>query len=94
MYSKSIKKTKKTYGTIIVNGIEYTLTELPYLDGEDDDAYKNGYHTFYSAHAICDETPDQIYIIRWEILNEYNPVIDDECNACKWNYPSKVLLEK
>ena len=93
---EAIEKLKEN-GCCVIDGRAYILTEqavfqsdpVNSLDGWVQDNY-------YSARAICpddecDEDGDhKCYLIRWEILGNYNPEYDGEDCACDWDNPTAV----
>ena len=68
-----------------VNGqiYEISLTQEPYLTGTTDKPY-------YEDHAV--DADENHYIVRWDILGDYDPADGDEGLACEWNQP--VSIEK
>lgn len=68
-----------------VNGqiYEIALTQEPYLTGTTDKPY-------YEGHAV--DAEGNGYIVRWDILGDYDPADGDEGLACEWNQP--VSIEK
>lgn len=94
---KNIEEMKQDNGHFEINGREYVLTEQasfksdpsPSIDGWEMDDY-------YSARAICqaDETDEdgyqKCYLVRWEILESYDPERAGEDFACDWDSPESV----
>lgn len=95
---KNIEEMKMENGYFEINGREYILTEqasftCDVLDCIDDYQY---YDKYYSARAICpDDNADEdgyqkCYMVRWDILDSYDPEWDGEDYACDWDLPAEV----
>lgn len=94
---KTIEELKEN-GYFEMNGREYVLTDQATfksdpINGLDGWEYDN----YYSARAICpDDKPDEdgyqkCYLIRWEILESYDPEnMGDDC-ACNWDLPAGIM---
>ena len=67
-----------------VNGETYEieLTQEPYLTGTSDKPY-------YEGHAV--DAEENGYIVRWDVLGEYDPADGDEGLACEWNKPVSII---
>ena len=65
---------------------DLNLIDEAYLDGA---LTANGYVTYYTQYATCKMTGKE-YKLRYNILADYNPSIEDESNACDWNNPSAI----
>lgn len=62
-----------TYGIYTKDGMDYTLVQLPYIDGYDDVVY-------YSA-AGYDRDGNDVKLI-WDVVK---PDADDNADACDWD---------
>lgn len=93
---KTIEELKGN-GCFTINGHEYILTEQAQfqsdpISGLDDWEFDN----YYSARAICpdDVTDDdgyqKCYLVRWKILESYDPEYMGEDCACDWDSPVSV----
>jgi len=60
----------------------YTLTQLPHIDGRDDDV-------FYSGTAVDED--GNYYYIAWEVKEGYEKM-EDESDHCDWSKPCTVEL--
>ena len=65
---------------------DFNLIDDAFLDGA---LTVHGYETFYTQYATCKKTGKE-YKLRYNILADYNPAIEDESNACDWNNPSVI----
>ena len=65
---------------------DLNLIDEAYLDGA---LTFFGYETYYTQYATC-KTTGKEYKLRYNILANYNPSIEDESNACDWNNPSAI----
>lgn len=77
-------------GTFELDNRNYVLAEQAYLTGTIEDPH-------YEAHAYCcedelDEYGDQpVYLVRFDLLEEFDPENTDEESACDWDEPSSVV---
>lgn len=80
------QKLAQDNGDITINNERYILTQMPYIDGTNEDAY-------YTARAIKDsDQPDEdnfipVYQLIWDIINTET---EDESEACEWDSPSDI----
>ena len=67
-----------------VNGKTYEveLAQEPYLTGTSDNPY-------YEGRAV--DAEENGYIVRWDVLGEYDPADGDEGLACEWNKPVSIV---
>lgn len=65
---------------------DFNLIDEAYLDGA---LTANGYETYYTQYATCKKTGKE-YKLRYNILADYNPAIEDESNACDWRNPTAI----
>ena len=67
-----------------VNGqiYEVELKQEPYLTGTSDKPY-------YEVHAV--DAEENGYIVRWDILGDYDPADGDEGLSCEWNKPVSIV---
>ena len=75
-------ETKMEKFTVSGQTYEIALTREPYLTGTTDKPY-------YEAHAV--DTDENQYIVRWDILGDYDPADGDEGLACEWNQPVSIV---
>ena len=61
---------------------EVELAQEPYLTGTSDNPY-------YEGRAV--DTEENGYIVRWDVLGEYDPADGDEGLACEWNKPVSIV---
>ena len=76
-------ETKMEKFTVSGQTYEIALTQEPYITGTTDKPY-------YEAHAV--DADENHYIVRWDILGDYDPADGDEGLACEWDQP--VSIEK
>ena len=76
-------ETKMEKFTVSGQTYEIALTQDAYLTGVNGDPH-------YEAHAV--DADENHYIVRWDILGDYDPADGDEGLACEWNQP--VSIEK
>ena len=83
IWIKERMETKMEKFTVNGQIYEIALTQEPYLTGTTDKPY-------YEAHAV--DADENHYIVRWDILGDYDPADGDEGLACEWGKP--VSIEK
>ena len=76
-------ETKMEKFTVNGKTYEVELAQEPYLTGTTDNPY-------YEGRAV--DAEENGYIVRWDVLGEYDPADGDEGLACEWNKP--VSIEK
>lgn len=79
---ENINKLREEFGNVFKDGKEYILTQYAYFDGVYDEEY-------YAASAIDED--GRGYLIRWEILEDYDPASQYEETACDWKNPSEII---
>ena len=79
---EDINKLRAEFGNVFKDGKEYILTQDAYIDGVWEE-------TYYAASAIDKDGRD--YLIRWEILEDYDPTSQYEETACDWENPSEII---
>ena len=83
IWIKERMETKMEKFTVNGQTYEIALTQDAYLTGTTDKPY-------YEAHAV--DADENHYIVRWDILGDYDPADGDEGLACEWDQP--VSIEK
>lgn len=98
---KNIEEMKQENGYFEIGGREYVLTEQASFQSDPKPGISNWiYDNYYSARAICpDDGTDEddyqkCYLIRWEILENYEPEYMGEDQACNWDSPSCVKEQR
>lgn len=88
---EKIKRLKDGFGITVYEGKEYLMLHNAFLDH-----HLRFDEACYSAYAICLTDPldsdgeQPLYIIKWDILEPYDPYAQAEDEACDWKKPSKV----
>ena len=83
IWIKERMETKMEKFTVNGQIYEVELKQEPYLTGTSDKPY-------YEVHAV--DAEENGYIVRWDILGDYDPADGDEGLSCEWNKP--VSIEK
>lgn len=97
---KSIETMRTENGYFEINGQEYILTEQAAFQSDPIQAINDwAFNNYYSARAICpDDEIDKggyqkCYMVRWEILDSYDPEWDGEDCACDWDSPAEIRVQ-
>ena len=75
-------ETKMEKFTVSGQTYEIALTQDAYLTGTTDKPY-------YEGRAV--DAEENGYIVRWDVLGEYDPADGDEGLACEWNKPVSIV---
>ena len=75
-------ETKMEKFTVNGKTYEVELAQEPYLTGTSDNPY-------YEGRAV--DAEENGYIVRWDVLGEYDPADGDEGLACEWNKPVSIV---
>ena len=75
-------ETKMEKFTVNGQTYEIELAQEPYLTGTSDNPY-------YEGRAV--DAEENGYIVRWDVLGEYDPADGDEGLACEWNKPVSIV---
>ena len=75
-------ETKMEKFTVNGKTYEVELAQEPYLTGTSDNPY-------YEGRAV--DAEENGYIVRWDVLGEYDPADGDEGLSCEWNKPVSIV---
>lgn len=82
IWIKERMETKMEKFTVNGKTYEVELAQEPYLTGTSDNPY-------YEGRAV--DAEENGYIVRWDVLGEYDPADGDEGLACEWNKPVSIV---
>ena len=82
---KTYEQYAKEFGTTEYEGKKYAIAQAPYITGIGNDEH---------YEAVAYDKAGNYYNIRWDIFEDYDPELQEECDACDWDWADDVALSE